>query len=45
MSQRAFSLALLEKGFKKWPSSRRHAGFEGVGLRPEAEDPDKEAAA
>jgi len=37
MTQTAFSLALREKGFQKWPSSRRHAGFEGIGLQPEAE--------
>ncbi len=36
VTQRAFSLALQERGLTKWPDSRRHAGFDGIGLRPES---------
>jgi putative DNA primase/helicase len=36
MTQTAFSLALQERGFSRWPN-KRHAGFEGIGLQPEAD--------
>ncbi len=37
VTQRSFSVALQERGFEKWPDSRRHAGFYGIGLRPEGD--------